>query len=51
MVNVVEELLAKRCAQDKTACIWVSHDLEQLSRVAERVFRVEPDGLDQEDTK
>ncbi len=51
MVHVVEGLLAKRCAQDKTACIWVSHDLEQLSRVAERVFRVESDGLALEDTQ
>ena len=51
MVHVVEGLLAKRCTRDKTACIWVSHDLEQLSRVAERVFRVEPDGLAKEDTK
>ena len=49
MVHAVEEILAERCSQHKTACIWVSHDLEQLARVAGRVFRLEPDGLVQED--
>jgi len=49
MVHVVEEILAERCSRYNAACIWVSHDLEQLSRVAERVFRLEPDGLVQED--
>jgi ABC-type iron transport system FetAB ATPase subunit len=49
MVHVVEELLARRFAHGYTSCIWVSHDLEQLSRVAERVFRVEPEGLLQEE--
>jgi len=49
MVYVVEEILAERSSRYNTACIWVSHDLEQLSRVAERVFRLEPDGLVKED--
>lgn len=48
MIHAVEEILAERCSQYKTACIWVSHDLEQLSRVAERVFRVEPEGIIEE---
>ncbi len=48
MIHAVEGILAERCSQYKTACIWVSHDLEQLSRVAQRVFRVEPEGIIEE---
>jgi len=45
MAQAVETLLAERCALQQSICIWVSHDLEQLNRVADRVFRVEPEGL------
>jgi UDP-glucose/iron transport system ATP-binding protein len=45
MTQVVEEVVMEKCSSRKTACLWVSHDQEQLFRVAERVFRVEVKGL------
>ncbi len=45
MVNVVEQMLSERCTRYKMSCIWVSHDLEQLERVADKVFRVETKNL------
>ncbi len=45
MVHVVEEIIAEICSLNKTVCLWVSHDLEQLFRVAARVFEVTPSGL------
>ncbi|MEN8199213.1 MAG: ATP-binding cassette domain-containing protein [Thermodesulfobacteriota bacterium] len=45
MATVVEEIVMDICALKNTPCLWVSHDLEQLSRVADRVFRVEPETL------
>ena len=48
MVDAVEQLLADICLLRRTACLWVSHDLDQLFRVAGRVFRVEQDGLTEE---
>ncbi|HIQ38286.1 MAG TPA: ATP-binding cassette domain-containing protein [Desulfocapsa sulfexigens] len=48
MVDVVEQLLADICFLRRTMCIWVSHDIEQLSRVAARVFRVEKGGFTEE---
>jgi UDP-glucose/iron transport system ATP-binding protein len=48
MVHVVEEILRDICSLDHIICLWVSHDLEQLFRVAGRVFRVEPSGLVEE---
>jgi putative ABC transport system ATP-binding protein len=46
MVSVVEELLTGLCSGQGISCLWVSHDLEQLFRVAKRVFRVEQNGLE-----
>jgi len=48
MVDVVEQLLADICLLRRTACLWVSHDLEQLFRVANKVFRLEQNGLTEE---
>ncbi len=45
MVHVVEEILADSCSLQRCICLWVSHDLEQLFRVAGRVYRVESDRL------
>ena len=45
MTHVVEEMIVDICSSNKTVCIWVSHDMEQLSRVSSRVFRVTPSGL------
>ncbi len=45
MARVVEEMIAEICSLNKTVCLWVSHDLEQLFRVSTRVFRVTPSGL------
>ncbi len=49
MVNVVEQMLDERRTHHKMSCIWVSHDLEQLSRVSDKVFRVETEGLVEEE--
>jgi UDP-glucose/iron transport system ATP-binding protein len=48
MVHVVEEILADICSLHQIICLWVSHDLEQLFRVAGRVFQVMPSGLVEE---
>ncbi|MCK5070605.1 MAG: ATP-binding cassette domain-containing protein [Desulfocapsa sp.] len=45
MVQVVEDILRELCVQRQMICLWVSHDLEQLSRVASKIFRVETSGL------
>lgn len=45
MVQVVEEILTELCVRRKMICLWVSHDLEQLSRVASKILRVETSGL------
>ena len=51
MVHVVEEILSNIRSLQQGICLWVSHDLEQLFRVADRVFRVEPSGLVAESTE
>jgi UDP-glucose/iron transport system ATP-binding protein len=45
MVHVVEEILLNICSLHQIICLWVSHDLEQLFRVADRVLHVEPFGF------
>ena len=45
MVAVVEEVLVEMFSLHHISCLWVSHDLEQLSRVAATVYRVETYGL------
>ncbi len=45
MVDVLEGLLLDIFSMQQIVCLWVSHDLEQLSRVASRVFRVETGGF------
>lgn len=45
MEAVVEDIVASICAEQQTVCLWVSHDQEQLSRVAGRVFLLEQSGL------
>lgn len=49
MLGAVEEIIQEYCALHQVACLWVSHDLEQLFRVASRVFRLEKSGLNEED--
>ena len=51
MAHVVEEVLAGICSASQTSSLWVSHDLEQLFRVSDRVFRVESTGLVEEKAK
>lgn len=51
MVHVVEGIVADICSLQDVICLWVSHDLEQLSRVAGRVFQVEASGLIEESVK
>lgn len=45
MAAVVEEVVAEMCVSGQCSCIWVSHDLEQLARIANRSFQVELKGL------
>jgi ABC-type iron transport system FetAB ATPase subunit len=49
MEQRVEEIVATCCGEQKMICLWVSHDREQLFRVARRVFRMELSGLIQEE--
>lgn len=48
MVLVVEEIIKDICKRRQTICLWVSHDREQLCRVAHRIFRVEAKTLVEE---
>ncbi len=41
----MEDVLTEYSNRNKTALIWVSHDLEQLKRVATRSYRVTRNGL------
>lgn len=51
MVQVVEEIIADICQMKQTICLWVSHDRDQLCRMAKRVYRVEPQALVEETTE
>ncbi len=48
MVRVVEEIVGDLCRSRQTVCLWVSHDREQLARVAGRIYRVEEQALVEE---
>ncbi|MBU1060313.1 MAG: ATP-binding cassette domain-containing protein [Proteobacteria bacterium] len=48
MVQVVEGIIADICEKKQTICLWVSHDREQLIRMANRIYRVEAQGLVEE---
>ncbi len=48
MVAVVEETVGEICIEEQCICLWVSHDMEQLVRVSNRVFRVEGNGFSEE---
>jgi UDP-glucose/iron transport system ATP-binding protein len=48
MVQVVEEIITGVCQKNQTICLWVSHDREQLSRMASRIYRVETQMLVEE---
>ncbi len=50
MLKVVEAIVQEYCEEHSAGCLWVSHDLDQLFRVADRVFRLEVSGLCQEET-
>ncbi len=50
MERKVEQLLTDIFSMQHTACIWVSHDMEQLARVAGKVVRVEQHGVTEEGT-
>ncbi len=41
----LEHILVDLRQQQKIGLIWVSHDLEQLQRVSNRIFRLEKKGL------
>ena len=45
MVRAVETIVTDIRKDSGCICLWVSHDLEQLFRVTERVLRVEPTGF------
>ncbi|MBU1138797.1 MAG: ATP-binding cassette domain-containing protein [Proteobacteria bacterium] len=48
MVQVVEEIIRDICRKKKIICLWVSHDREQLARMANRIYRVEAQMLVEE---
>ncbi len=41
MAGVVEEIVTELCIQKTCSCLWVSHDQEQLKRIATRCFTLE----------
>jgi len=45
MAAVVETIVAERCARNESSCLWVSHDLDQLTRVSSRCFQLSKDAL------
>lgn len=45
MAAAVEEIVVEMCVSGQCSCLWVSHDLEQLARIADRSFQVELNGL------
>ena len=45
---LVEEIVMDLCRKENMICLWVSHDLEQLTRVAQKTFRVSTHGLTEE---
>jgi len=45
MATAVEEIVVELCGSRQCSCLWVSHDLEQLARIADRSFQVELNGL------
>ena len=51
MVQVVEDILEELCVRRQMICLWVSHDLAQLSRVARNVLKVENSGFVAEGTE
>ena len=44
-VAIVEELIAGYRCERNTPVLWVSHDAQQIARVADRVFEVTQNGL------
>ncbi len=48
MVAVVEEIVTEICIEEQCICLWVSHDMEQLARVSNRIFRVQENGFSEE---
>jgi len=47
-VGHMEQLLMEFCKEQQVPLLWVSHDAEQLARVADREFYLESDGTLQE---
>lgn len=41
MAAVVEEIVTEICDKEQSCCLWVSHDLEQLGRIADHSFHLE----------
>ncbi len=49
MALVVEKIVKDFCRTMQVSCLWVSHDREQLARVADRIYRVEKQALVEEE--
>ncbi len=45
MAGEVENIVAARCSEKKSSCLWVSHDLEQLARISDRCFQLSRETL------
>jgi len=47
MAEVVETIVAERCTKKESSCLWVSHDLDQLSRISDRCFQLSRNALEE----
>lgn len=45
---LVEEIVTELCSKQDMICLWVSHDLDQLARVAQKILRLEQKGFVEE---
>lgn len=47
MANEVEAVVTECCEKNETSCLWVSHDMGQLARIASRWFQLRRDTLEE----
>ena len=48
MTGEVEAVVKECCDKGKTSCLWVSHDMGQLARIASRSFQLKQDSLEEQ---
>ncbi len=47
MIAAVEAIVTEICTGSECSCLWVSHDIGQLGRVAERSYTLQRTGLEE----